>query len=455
MANWELQLIKSIIETKGLRKAVKAGIGPAVFGTTEARASFDYLLAYAARPEHAGEVASEEMFREAFRTVELPAPLQSFEALVEKVKEDHLCRRLHATVASLMEGENSIDNNPYGALMAATEAFRELHASAASVVKVTDFAEEAHDVLSLKYNTAHVAGGCSGMPWPWPELTEKIGGIEPSSMNLLIGIPKAGKTWVALYILGKLWELQARRCLIFSREMSLEQLYARLACIISGMSYTKWQRASFTVEEHALFFAVLEGIKEERLLPGIRRRLVITKGLTNNTTQSLETLRALIDDIEPDVLFLDSAYQLSEDRDWKTLAKLTSGVLQLVSDYPIAGFVTIQDNERKVREGKQGRGTATVAMTPTWMQDCHLAIKVINNDNGYLTLQPIAGRESFVRNGAIRIRFSPADDMGFADYNAETLSDSEGSTDKEPSRPAHVEGRSFSPPTRSGSSVLK
>lgn len=454
MANWELQLIRSIIDNKGLRKATKAGISAAVFDTAEGKAAFNYLLSYAARPEHAGEVASVELFHETFRTVDLPAPLQSLDALVEKVKEDNLRLKLHATVATLLEGEHSIDANPYGALAVGTELFRELHATAAAAIKVTDFAEEAEDVLMQQYSTAHLAGGVSGMPWPWQELTDKIGGIELYSMNLFIGIPKAGKTWVVLYILAKLWELQSRRILIFSREMSVSQLYARLACILTGLSYDKWRRSAFSTEEHAIFFAVLRGIKEERLLPGIRRRLVVTKGLTNNVAQSLESLRALIDDLEPDVLFLDSAYQLAEDRDWKILAKLTSGVLGIVSDYPIAGMITIQDNERKVREGKQGRGTATVAMTPTWMQDCHLAIKVVNNDNGFITLQPIAGREQFVRNAAIRINFDPAANMSFADYNAETLSDAEGAVGTEAAQP-QGQGRLFGPPSRSGSSVMR
>lgn len=455
MPNWELQLIRSIIETKNLRKTVKAGISSEIFGTVEAKAAFDWLLAYSMRPEHHGEIASLAMFKEVFRTIDLPEPLQSHHALIEKVKEDHLNRKLHEIVAGVYEGDNGIDVNPYGCLAMLSDKVRALHATAAASVQCTDFAEEALDVLALKYTSAEQAGGVIGTPWPWPEFTEKIGGVEPSSMNLLIGIPKAGKTWIALYIVAKMWELYNRRVLIFSREMSVTQLYARLACILTGLNYEKWRKASFTPEEHAMFFGVLAAFKADRASDFERRRMIITKGLTNNVTQSLETLRALIDDLEPDIVFLDSAYQMSEDRDWKTLAKLTSGVMGIVSDTPVAALVTIQDNERKVREGKQGRGTSTVAMTPTWIQDCHLAIKVVNNDNGYVSLVPIAGREGAFRSAACRIHFSPADNMSFADWKAEKLSDEEGDPNQ-PSPQAPPPGRIFGgPPTRSGTTVLR
>ena len=455
MANWELQLIRSIIDTKDLRKAIKAGISSEVFGTVEARASFDWLLGYSLRPEHHGEVASIQLFNDSFRTIELPTPLQTTRALVEKVKEDHLNRKLHELLASAMSGENGVDTNPYGCLAELSDKVRSLHATAAASVKCMDFAEEAHDVLTLKYNTAQAAGGVIGTPWPWPEFTAKIGGMEASSMNLLIGIPKAGKTWIALYVVAKMWELYNRRVLIFSREMSTEQLYARLACILTGLNYEKWRSAAFTPEEHRMFFGVLAAFKEDRASDFERRRIVVTKGLTNNTAQSLETLRALIDDLEPDIVFLDSAYQMSEDRDWKTLAKLTSGVMGIVSDTPVAALVTIQDNERKVRDGKQGRGTSTVAMTPTWIQDCHLAIKVINNDNGYVSLQPIAGREGAFRSAGCRINFKPAEDMSFLDWKPEKLSDDEGDPNQ-PTVATPQPGRIFNtPPVRSGTTVLR
>lgn len=456
MANWELQLVHAVMTTGELRKVIKAGIGPSVFGTVEGRAAFDWLLAYSQRPEHFGEVASPQLFRENFPTIELPQPMQSLHALVEKVKEDRLTRQLHEVLKSAFEGDTSVDVSPYACLAALGEKIRTLNATAASSVKVMDFAEEAHDVLLTRYNSAQEIGGITGIPWPWREFAEKVGGIEPSSMNLLIGVPKAGKTWIALFVMAMMWEMFGRRVLIFSREMSLEQLYARLACILARLDYDDWKHARFTREQKDVFFGTLAALKAERLAGDSRRRLIITKGLTNNTAQSLEALRALIDDLEPDAVFLDSAYQMAEDRDWKTLAKLTSGVMSLVADTPVAAIVTIQDNERKVLDGKQGRGTSTVAMTPTWIQDCHFAAKVINNDNGFVTIQPIAAREGFVRSAGFRIKFNPASNMAFHDWKPEKYSGEEGDPQVPAAPAAPAGGRFFAgPPTRTGSTILK
>jgi replicative DNA helicase len=90
--------------------------------------------------------------------------------------------------------------------------------------------------------------GISGLSTGYRELDKKLAGLQPSDMIVLAARPSVGKTALALNIARHVAIDEKKGALIFSLEMSKEQLTQRLLCM-EGRINSDWLRAGFLAKE--------------------------------------------------------------------------------------------------------------------------------------------------------------------------------------------------------------
>lgn len=119
---------------------------------------------------------------------------------------------------------------------------------------MTDFEERRR-----RYRTAEEIQ--PGVPFGLPEFDEHTGGLLPGELCCVGAYSKVGKTMLLLYI-----AVMARRAgfepIIFSLEMSKEEIEDRLDAFLSGVSYSRLSRRKLTIKELETLYAAQEALVE-------------------------------------------------------------------------------------------------------------------------------------------------------------------------------------------------
>lgn len=416
-ANWELQLVSAISTEKNFKEVIDAGVSIKTFANAEARMVFEFILAYYNDSRHYGEIASTALIKQEFPTVDLPTPLQSVTALCQIVSDNALrrvLRDLHASIAV------QIEEDPRAALEVLRDRARtigELHSETDDV----HFEEEAADALKIEYAAAKT-GRAPGLQFPWPELNQIAGPITLGDLVVIYGLPKSLKTWMALLTATTNYEHSNSRVLIYSREMNMLRLMKRVACLLTKSNYDEFCTGKLSEDQETYVFAYLDWLKEQATNPDQYRSIIFTKGMSK-TDMAMPILRRKIDSYKPDLVILDSAYHLSATMDWRDISKLTQGIKGIADDTKVPIIAVTQENERAAVTYKGGRGTASIAQSPSWSQDADTLIRAVRKT--YLSIIVPAAREVKASGTGIRCIGRPADDWSFVDYDVDDAGDNE------------------------------
>ena len=81
MANWELQLISSVVRSddppKDFETCIKQGVQFGTLSSIEAKTLWSSIEAWYTRPHNFGHIPSEESLQEQFPNLDLPKPLEN------------------------------------------------------------------------------------------------------------------------------------------------------------------------------------------------------------------------------------------------------------------------------------------------------------------------------------------------------------------------------------------
>jgi replicative DNA helicase len=415
MASWELQLISAIIKTGDLRTVLDEGITKTHLGNLEARTCFEALVFYYQDHDHFGEVMSAQLLLENFPSLALPKPKQSLLALCKKVRIDYLQRNLRILVEGLAD---DIDDDPEEALKRARVQISELDEQHISQ-KDANFAEEALDIIAEEYALTQENEGVLGIPFPWKEMNEQVGGIEEGNLVVFYGIPKSGKTWTALHVGAHAYEM-GYRVMVFSKEMSLKQLFKRMACLLCGLSYRKLRKAELPDDELSHLLQMMEFLKEEAKDSKTHRKLIFTKGL-KDAESSILSLADKIKTYQPDLVVLDSAYQMAKSRKYDHQERLSSDLKEVADFSGVPIVAVMQANIRKAFEHAGSNSTPEMGFSGSWTEDADLLVYCV------LTEAAVASQSLHIRGfredkaNGIRINFNPAVNLSFMDYDLKDM----------------------------------
>lgn len=426
-AHVELQLLSKIIADGELHVAIKEGVRDDHFGVVENRAVFQYLMDYYHGSKTRGLVPELELVLDRFPTFELPKPSKrmTVRALCQEVKTEWLRNQMENLMNQALE---TYDDNPLGSLTRMVQdakALQEVSEESRDIVLADQTESMKREYLMMEENR-----GMVGIPWPvgWgyhdengrPKilkktgrqhhpLNEQSGGMRGGEFILLYGRPKSMKTWALVDMIVECYYHLNQRVLVFSKEMTPEQLRWRIVGRMLGVDYTALKSGQLPEDEREEFFELLDTLKkeEERLMRrGQNRSMLITTGWSSGTVQSgLQSLQTKIEEFEPTIVMADSVYlmKLITGGDgramWQDMAEIAYGLHEMAVQHNIPIVATSQAN----RKGEETKGStmAEIAYGDTFGQACDYAIRVIKtvDDDGKTYL-------SFIFSGAREVKLA-------------------------------------------------
>lgn len=432
MSAWGLQLISAILTAEDRVEVFdeitrKQCITPKMILNNEARAVFQYINEFHNRPGNYGRIPSYDKIREQFESLDLPPVQESVVDLCTYIRDEYLRSKIYGlrdTIEAVVQ-----EDGPQAAIELIRKKADELTVLG-SVDNDGSIVTELNEVLSEHLLKART-GQLMGVPFPWEELNEATQGIQEEDSILMYGIPKSMKTWILLYLAVTLFQ-KGFRVLIYSKEMQKKKLYLRMASIFAKLDYSRLRSGQLNDHDIIQLYTCVDQIHDA--LGG--QDLIYTKASkADGSTGGVTDIRRKIEQYRPQIVLLDSAYLLANDRNggntsfkWHDLAPISQDIKGLAGEMKIPQVMIWQESEREaLKSGSRGRGTSSLAMATQLIYDCDLAMRlVLLSDLNKMSIHITAARE--VKFKGFTIRVHPGYDFGFDSWD---LYDIDADTTKE------------------------
>lgn len=142
--------------------------------------------------------------------------------------------------------------------------------------------------------------GFRGILTPWPTMNEATLGFWPEDLVLFVARLGIGKTFSLVLIANHAWQVQKKRVLFITTEMSQEKIYQRWIAVNQKYPYKELTHARLSAFAEQKMRDWVEATREEE-------GLYIVGG---DFDFKLESLECAIEESQPDVVFVDGAYLL-------------------------------------------------------------------------------------------------------------------------------------------------
>jgi replicative DNA helicase len=241
--------------------------------------------------------------------------------------------------------------------------------------------------LVARYN-ANKEQRLRGIPYPWDVLNTETRGMIPGEFILLYGRPKSMKTWCLLKIATHAYDYGSRRVLIYTREMSPEQMMDRCICLLIEAPYSAFKKGKLseiplpdggTMEDRFHDVSSTLRIDEEActLETGFRKSIIIT---SDREAGGVNGLKQKAIDHEVDLICVDAMYLMRNDRKrrksikWDDQSDITQDTKDVAIELnrPLVG--TTQAN--RPSEDKRGYSMANIAFADAYGMNCDLAMEI-------------------------------------------------------------------------------
>ena len=199
------------------------------------------------------EVSSLEFVREILETVPTSANAKSYANIV---REKAVLRRL-IKVTEEIANSCYAGRDPLDQILADTEkAVFDLLQNRDSA-EFVPIRQVALNVLERIEAASKNPGTVTGIPTDFIDLDYKTSGMQPSDLVLIAARPSMGKTAFVLNLVDHVSVRKGLPCMVFSLEMSKEQLVNRMLSMVSNVDSQKLRTGSLTDSD---WDAVVEGI---------------------------------------------------------------------------------------------------------------------------------------------------------------------------------------------------
>lgn len=424
-AHWGLQLLLSVIREGNIRILSRYKLTRDLFRENE-QPLYDYLRAYAEDERHYGLLPPLEVVETYFQHLDLPriqvdAPIP---VLADLLHTDVIKTEMRS---SLMELTNSLETDPWGCVQKIREIGYDLNQGHNHLARDSILSRDYRDVI--EHFRAMSGGNTMGVNWVWKELTQRAGPAEDRNLIVFIGRPKSEKTHL-LILQACFSYLAGLRVLLVNTEMHEMVMRRRIAACMLRLNYLNLIRhlAPEDVDMIEAELASLSDIEvEEQLMAGAT--LSKTFILTSEVTTTID-LREKILEVEPDVVFVDTASELMPSKQYR---KDNERQTQLVREVralhrgqsPIKAPIIVTIHANRLGDVGFGETYSELAGTDQWGKSADMAVRIIRyrhpaSLNYELAMIPVGGT---MREGlweGIVVGAVPYSDM---EYKRETSSE--------------------------------
>lgn len=235
--------------------------------------------------------------------------------------------------------------------------------------------------------------GIIGIPSGIPPLDNLLKGWQKKQLITMIATTGTGKSWFEVLI-GCHALLNNYRVLQLTTEMSEEMFRDRYEAVLVGMllgdfNYERFRSGRLTKEEEEKYYTLLD-----KYLPRMESLII-------DMATGVSAVSAKIDEFKPDLVLIDSAYLMEDDRgakeDWLRVAHITRDLHTLAKLKNIPIFINSQADSTTSK--KTGPELENIGYSRAVGQDCLPANTTIVTDEGIRLIQHLEGEVFKVFNG--------------------------------------------------------
>lgn len=298
---------------------------------------------------------------------------ETIQYYVDKLKELNLYNNLVEINSDIVD--NLDKNKTYETLNLILEKAKELRGDnfkSDDIELVRDYKKR----LEI-YEHRITQGIVSGIPCGWPTLDEETTGWQKGEYNILTARMGSYKSWILFAWALNAWE-NGYSPMVISREMPPLQVSRRLDSYITKTTFNDLRRGTMTEQELVRFKKVLQETYENKhpfFIPGTPK-----KGKFN-----VDYIESKVDELEPDVLFIDGLYLFIDKSkyasDWVLHAELSREIksLALRKSFPLVA--TTQFNRKSAKKDSNDAEMEYLAYSDAYGQDADNVIGVKRSKN--------------------------------------------------------------------------
>lgn len=360
--DWEAALLTKAMRESDIKTPVRKGIQADHFRDPLNRTIWSYLMEHNADPDKGG-VASIKYIRTKFKDFEKCNSKDTLASVADRVLERAGYGQLRKLIAEIQEKAQEED---------ALAAIKLLKAGAVRLSsdvggeQIFDAAQSGAEIKA-QYKLAKKLKGLTGYAFPWEQLTEDTGGANSGDFITLAGRPGTMKTWMTLAVADGIYKA-GKTPLYLSKEMPKQTLARRWAALHLGLDYRKMRKGRLTKSIENEFFEALAEFDEKPPFP--------IAYIKSTGEEALADIQALVDDVGPDMLFIDGFYFLAE-RDHALTGMLTSKLKGLaVENWKIPIMVNTQLNQTHETNKENYKSAVGGAYGDSYAQDSDVFIKL-------------------------------------------------------------------------------
>lgn len=271
------------------------------------------------------------------------------------------------------------------------------------------------------YDDASAVRGISGITTGWDTLDDVTSGYQPGDLIFYVARPKVGKTNVLIHSVRTAWQA-GHTVLLMSMEMTLERLSQRFHAQNAGLDPESLAKGRLSREAYRRYRNSLREVESDT-------RLHMYSG--RRTAKSTGTVDDLIQEINPDIVFIDSFYLMQPIHAPRNTGRIekVGYITNELKDIALERRRPIVSTTQFNREsGHKGRGGTqdTISFSDAILQDASLliSVKMPSWDSSerprHRVLEVMEGREGERAKFAINFNFTP-NDFSEADSGTQQL----------------------------------
>lgn len=377
MANAEMQLLSHIIEHGALNEALNWGIKEDDFITDEGHAIFEGMMFALRDPQFKRSMLGTNAVRNLYPDfVFCSDQTMTLEALCKQVRQQKHKLELQTVLRQIATSAS----DPLDTAIAAIERLqRNILAVGYGQRNDINFAESLQRSL-MDHDRKAMGEDLSIAKWPWEPFNDATQGVQSDDYIVFYGRPKSKKSWMLAYFIACMF-LQGKRPLIYTKEMTGDNLFKRVSACLARVQYQSFRKGALTADEREQLQQIFEAAKDVRE----HQNMIALDGKDSRSGgDTVDWLQAKVDKYKPDIVFIDGLYLLSDSKGGKNqkdnfrVQNISRDIRQMILSTETPVVATIQAT--RAAAGHKNANLDEIAFSDAIAQDATAAMRVVNED---------------------------------------------------------------------------
>lgn len=360
----ERLLISRIIQDKDYGPVADKSITSKFFLDQQNHQVFEHLVRHVTTY---GQVPSLAAIKADFPEYKFVKVEDSYDFLLDKIREQH-------SLALIAEGmDEAVDAHDNQDVDRAKMALADILMQIATDVPNTrdvDITLTGADRLKRYLEFQNSSGSLRGIPTGFDTLDKATLGWQKENLVYFVGPPKSGKSTLLL-LCAIAAHLYGLRPLLFTFEMSTDEMAERMDAIRASIGHNRLRGGTLRKEEWK---------KLELFLKNLENSPPFWMSADTAGASSLTGMAAKVDQYEPDIVFIDGVYLITDEISGEVntttaLTNLSRGFKRLAQNKQIPIIATSQVLLWKM-DKKKGVTTNSIGYTSAFAQDGDVLLAV-------------------------------------------------------------------------------